>query len=769
MYDQDQTVYFPEDIREDVLLFDLFELKAFFQAIIIFVVALILFVFIPIPIGFRLLFILLPAFILILAVAFDLPVYLKKRRRYKREPAIRTAEGGKNTTSVYFPITGIDGPFVEFQSGDWAVFIRCAPPPWDYLPSMERFSQAWGFQKLLRSLHSEGAELLITSEEELDLQIDEWQHQESTYASFSPGLKELGLSRVQLQRDMAEQGMIKKTYYLLRITISPSQLQLGKNVTENVQLIKEKLQRLSGIAVQTLSEMNIQTAVIAGSALEEVVLRQFDPLLWRKKRIGDKNQGKSQIWDQILQQPSQTQFEETRQANVNRKGHTGNKGGSWWKELMQPFQERVSLQKFARSIKHRKEEKQRMHEEYQREVLSRLNRHQFNRQVLNEGNQPVFLLVNNRGETTIDDHRIQVITPGMIEAGMYELETGILIWDDEVSIDHIPSFQSHFPNCKMYVLYEDEMQAVKVREYGVAGVIPKPLTAEKIERLTGGDLVTENRLDFMEEPNEEPPSPFRFDMKIPSKHTLVFISPKGGVGQSLLAVSTAEEIKRMSGGRVCVVDMDEPFGNIGSFFYGSEYRPSIKDWVRAGEMMSEREALSLLHEHPEGFYILPVSRGERLITRDLLQKVMHHIYQFFDWVIIDAGTDWNGNTIQILQWASSIFLVTEEDVIAIRDTQDALGFIRKAGISTDKVKVVVGKSRGEMDPETIREFLHLPVLPPVPELKEVREAIGEGYIPSEVVPKYQMAIENILSAVMPVPYADGHGSIIQSIKKRMTR
>ena len=80
------------------------------------------------------------------------------------------------------------------------------------------------------------------------------------------------------------------------------------------------------------------------------------------------------------------------------------------------------------------------------------------------------------------------------------------------------------------------------------------------------------------------------------------------------------------------------------------------------------------------------------MTPQHIEKIVELLAQTHDYVVIDTPGTFNELVAAALEMANLILLVTSMDIASIKDTALALEMLRAAGVSEDKVKLVINHS-----------------------------------------------------------------------------
>ncbi|MDI6825013.1 MAG: response regulator [Bacillota bacterium] len=226
---------------------------------------------------------------------------------------------------------------------------------------------------------------------------------------------------------------------------------------------------------------------------------------------------------------------------------------------------------------------------------------------------------------------------------------------------------------------------------------------------------------------------------VPEATTVVFLSARGGVGKTTLAVNLACWLAARSY-RTVLADLDLEFGTA-AVLMGVRPRSTVVDLCRGGEVT--REGLtavltaagpgtpSLLACPPEPHLAAEVDgegRGEpgRCYVGDIIAGLRH----LCDYLVVDTQTCFREATLAVLDGASVVMLVTTPDIPALYQTGRVLDLLLdRLGYPAEKVRLIVNRYEHgrHLSPEEIARGLDHPVSCVIPaDAVTVSEAADRG-------------------------------------------
>jgi pilus assembly protein CpaE len=176
---------------------------------------------------------------------------------------------------------------------------------------------------------------------------------------------------------------------------------------------------------------------------------------------------------------------------------------------------------------------------------------------------------------------------------------------------------------------------------------------------------------------------------------IVVCSAKGGIGRTVLTVNLAVALSK-NNIQIGVMDGNFQFGDI---CLALDLQPTftIKDVV---DNISEMDSFGLsgyLMRHSSGVKVLAAPERPEyadLVTSDVVDKVCDLMLQQHDYLIVDTGVGLQDRSLQFIEKADQIFVLTNLEMATMKNTKLMLETLDMLGLG-DKVEVVVNRSNME--------------------------------------------------------------------------
>jgi pilus assembly protein CpaE len=176
---------------------------------------------------------------------------------------------------------------------------------------------------------------------------------------------------------------------------------------------------------------------------------------------------------------------------------------------------------------------------------------------------------------------------------------------------------------------------------------------------------------------------------------IVVCSAKGGVGKTILSVNLAVCLAKKNK-KVTVIDGDFQFGDV-NLAMDLHDTFSIKDVVEDVDKMDEIKLAPFLAKHQSGVHVLAApARPEYadMITDESLEKTIRLLLAMNEYVIVDTGVGFYENSLNFLEKADKLLVVTNLEMATIKNTKRMLETIEMLGYK-EKVEIVINRSTME--------------------------------------------------------------------------
>lgn len=261
---------------------------------------------------------------------------------------------------------------------------------------------------------------------------------------------------------------------------------------------------------------------------------------------------------------------------------------------------------------------------------------------------------------------------------------------DMDGFDMCRRFRDEFPtrNIPILLLIDDNSTASKIRvfEAGADSYLVKPFHSDELFH-TAKSLLARVK-----------PATHGVASGHKKGRIIASFGCKAGVGNTTLTVNTAVALRKHTGKRVALVDADFYFGDIG-IHLDLQTHNDVVDLVYNIDELDQALIQQVLTPHSSGVDVLlsPLHPEQaELITPDHVLQIIEHLAIFYDYVVIDCYTSYDGNTLTILERTDELMLVTTPEISPIRNGGNFLSLADQVGIDPYKIHLILNRSNSNV-------------------------------------------------------------------------
>lgn len=175
-------------------------------------------------------------------------------------------------------------------------------------------------------------------------------------------------------------------------------------------------------------------------------------------------------------------------------------------------------------------------------------------------------------------------------------------------------------------------------------------------------------------------------------HMIAVHSLRGGIGCSSLAVNLAMGLNAIWGAPTLLADMCMMAGQV-ALMLNASLKRTWADIARfeAGQLDAQAlDSVLSLHESGLSFIAAPTLPAEaETIRGETLNAALRLLKQRFGYIIADLPHDFHEASVQALDAADLVLLVTSPDMASVRATAAALDTYKKLNYAPEKIKLVL--------------------------------------------------------------------------------
>jgi pilus assembly protein CpaE len=178
-------------------------------------------------------------------------------------------------------------------------------------------------------------------------------------------------------------------------------------------------------------------------------------------------------------------------------------------------------------------------------------------------------------------------------------------------------------------------------------------------------------------------------------HQVVAVfSPKGGAGRTTIATNLAVALHKETGARVCLVDANLQFGDVGVLLNLNPKDRSIAEAVESGEPDGDIID-SCVIDHSTGIRVLlapPSPEGADLVTPGYMRLIVDHLRMGHDYVIIDLPSGLSDLSLAVMDAAETILVLTALEITTIKNVRLFLEVAEQLDYARSKIRLVVNRA-----------------------------------------------------------------------------
>ena len=204
---------------------------------------------------------------------------------------------------------------------------------------------------------------------------------------------------------------------------------------------------------------------------------------------------------------------------------------------------------------------------------------------------------------------------------------------------------------------------------------------------------------------------------------VVITSGKGGVGKTTSAINIGAALNQF-GKDVLIIDANMTTPNIGVLLNSPEVPVSLNHVLQ-----KKADVYDAVYEHDSGLKIIPSSiaiKELKKIKSEKLKDFKKHFGNIADYVIVDSAAGLGKEARDAIEMADELIVITNPEIPAITDALKTIKLAEELKIPVLGVLITrVRRDKIEMQPETIKDMLEVPILGMIPEDLAVKKSIKQ--------------------------------------------
>lgn len=203
-------------------------------------------------------------------------------------------------------------------------------------------------------------------------------------------------------------------------------------------------------------------------------------------------------------------------------------------------------------------------------------------------------------------------------------------------------------------------------------------------------------------------------------HIIAICGGKGGVGKSTFAANYALATFIDSKAKVLVLDMDpKACGDIGMIL-GLKPRRTLLELGQVEGKLDQNQINTYVAIHPAGIHYMPsVLEVEQLASFDPnhVAKAFNYLTQFYNYIIVDLGSDLDSCGVKVLELSSLITILTLPEILVLHHTRKIIEKIQNLLFPMEMIKLVLNgfSPQKGISAQVIQNNLKKQILAVIPE------------------------------------------------------
>jgi Flp pilus assembly CpaE family ATPase len=169
------------------------------------------------------------------------------------------------------------------------------------------------------------------------------------------------------------------------------------------------------------------------------------------------------------------------------------------------------------------------------------------------------------------------------------------------------------------------------------------------------------------------------------------IGAKGGVGATTVACHLAVELRRQTGHRTLLADLDLD-GGLVDFFMNSDARHTLSDAISHLHHLDLSCWEGIVAQHSTGLHIArsPGLMGGEPTDLDRVKHLITLVASFYQWVLLDLGR-LGSFSLSLLDRVDELYVVTTTSIPALYEAKRMIGALQETGFEADRLRLIINQ------------------------------------------------------------------------------
>ena len=236
------------------------------------------------------------------------------------------------------------------------------------------------------------------------------------------------------------------------------------------------------------------------------------------------------------------------------------------------------------------------------------------------------------------------------------------------------------------------------------------------------------------------------------RQVIVITSGKGGVGKTTTAINLGAAFNYL-GKDVLLIDGNLTTPNIGVLLNSPEVPVNLNH-----VLLKKADVYESIYEHESGIKIIPSSLSIKELDKikpERLKDFKEELKKISEYVIVDSAAGLGAEACAAIDMADNLIIVTNPEMAAITDALKTIKLAEKMKRSVLGVIITrVRRNKTELQPDTVKEMLEVPILGMIPEDLVIQESSNnkDAVIHTHPRSRPSRAYKEIAAKILGVEY-----------------
>lgn len=290
------------------------------------------------------------------------------------------------------------------------------------------------------------------------------------------------------------------------------------------------------------------------------------------------------------------------------------------------------------------------------------------------------------------------------------------VLDGQPTLELIDDMSMQFPEASIVAILPNDnpLNAQKAMLAGARAFIVQPFTnIALLSSLRRVRDLEERRRSAPVEPGEKETN------RTEPLQTMTVFSPRGGVGCSTVAINLALALHGQVESRVLLMEGKQLFGHL-ALMLNIRAHNDITDLIPHANLLDENLVRDVVVRHASGIDVLlspsDIQAGQGVRPEDLL-NILRRVRQMYDFIVIDAGSHLNENTVTLMDLSDRILLLTTPDLASLQDVSRFIQVSRTLSYPPGKMLTILNRAdmMGGVKTKEIETALRREIFDSIPE------------------------------------------------------